>query len=184
MVSISRRSNGPTDLWTGLTIQWPGLFEAENDALETVYAGATPASHISPRCPRRHNGRRLPTRRAGSVKSLFRGRLALSPGRRRIVTQNILWFQRYWVEPQLKSPSVRKERKNKTPPLFWNPSHYSKWSAMVSTSRWPHLLKADNDALGNLGHLSPAEFDRQRRHHEVRRQRYRRHKRRPPQTLT
>ena len=47
-------------------------------------ARATPASHITP-VSRRHNGRRFPTRRAGSVKRLSRGRLSLSPGRRRIV---------------------------------------------------------------------------------------------------
>ena len=36
-------------------------------------ARAMPASHISPRCPRRHSGRRFPTRRAGSGKKALPG---------------------------------------------------------------------------------------------------------------
>ena len=36
-------------------------------------ARAMPASHISPRCPRRHSGRRFPTQRAGSVKKALPG---------------------------------------------------------------------------------------------------------------
>ena len=52
------------------------------------HARATPSLHISPRCPRRHNDRRFPTPRAGGMKSLSRGRLALPPGKWRIVSAN------------------------------------------------------------------------------------------------
>ena len=49
------------------------------------HARATPAQLISPRCPRRHNGRRVPTPRAGGMKNFSWGRLAISPERWRIV---------------------------------------------------------------------------------------------------
>ena len=35
-----------------------------------MHGRATPTSHLTPSCLLRHNGRRFPTRRAGSVKSL------------------------------------------------------------------------------------------------------------------
>ena len=51
--------------------------------------GSTPAPHSSPLRRRRKNGLRGPPRRAGAVGRLSRGRIARSPGWRRIVKMEI-----------------------------------------------------------------------------------------------